>query len=146
MTAVAGPHCVNRPSIRSIGPWIANCRSSKLTTPLSTYSISGSAPSIEKRAQVPQVSEPYSISLSGASGLPTSVPPSSVMTAVVRHSLPSGAGMAAIASLSMSPVSSAADPQAASARASGAARAKRRVLVMNILVSGLKRLGPGVQP
>src|SRR5687768_7739963 len=93
--------------------------------PLATYSSSLAAPSCEKAAQCEHVWLAYSISLSGAFGLPITNPPSGVSAAVSTQLCPAGAAIGAIGSPLIGP--SASEPQAARASASGAARAVRRV-------------------
>src|SRR5688500_2291327 len=87
---------------------------------------SGCMPLVENAAQAGQVSEPYSTSLTGASGLPASQPPSGVISTVSAHVVPAGGGTAATGSALGGPPSTAESPQAASASASGAARTARR--------------------
>src|SRR5690606_14409189 len=108
---------------------IAKLRNSRLTRPLPMKSlISSGKPSCARRAQCGHDSEPYSISFSGASGLPMTYPPSGVSETLSVQFVPAGAAIGAIASpLGASGVSPV-PPQAASARASGAAhrvKAKR---------------------
>jgi len=78
--------------------------------------LSGSAPWIEKAWQVGQVTDPYSISLIGALGLPIKNPPSGVAETVVAHSVPAGGATAATGPDAATVELPAPELQAASAR------------------------------
>src|SRR3546814_14778799 len=75
-------------------------RNSKLTLPLLTYWPSSfGVASSAKCAQWSQVSEPYSTSFTGASGLPTRKPPTGVLATVFVQSLAASASAAGTAAI-----------------------------------------------